>query len=182
MAFAEDLGQSGYRFVLGRVQEGGGQPTMPELQAEFEGRLGEVEEALGRYPGPFFMPSFSIVDITFVPNMQRLAAQLPAFRGFRLRGNPSFPRVTEWLEALDARESFRAVKSDDDTLVQVVAKVWARWRGFKEGISGEGCRVGRGRVLRQETKEVETEGKEVGEEHLHLGRRKGTRREEGPAR
>ena len=128
---ADDLGGSGYRFMRGKSMTAkDDEPAVPveELRAEFEAQLAKMEESLGRTDGPFFLSEFSLVDITYIPSMQRLASQLGHFRGFHLRGSEAFPRVSAWLEALNHRESFNAVKTDDGTLLQIFLKV--RLPGF----------------------------------------------------
>eukprot|EP00193_Tetraselmis_chui_P011082 CAMPEP_0177790602 /NCGR_PEP_ID=MMETSP0491_2-20121128/23450_1 /TAXON_ID=63592 /ORGANISM="Tetraselmis chuii, Strain PLY429" /LENGTH=239 /DNA_ID=CAMNT_0019312703 /DNA_START=225 /DNA_END=940 /DNA_ORIENTATION=+ len=87
-----------------------------KLKAAFEAKLNEMEEVLGESEGPFFLPEFSLVDIMFTPAMERLACNMPRFRGFSLRDNPSYPRVGAWLAALEARPAFSAIKSDPETL------------------------------------------------------------------
>ena len=129
---ADDLGGSGYKFMRGKSMTAkDDEPAVPveDLKAEFEAQLAKMEEALGRTDGPFFLSEFSLVDITYIPSMQRLASQLGHFRGFHLRGSETFPRVSAWLEALNHRESFNAVKTDDGTLLQIFLKV--RLPGFR---------------------------------------------------
>ena len=56
-----------------------------------------------------------MVDIVYAPAMERLAANLPVMRGFRLRDHPEYPQTAAWFQALDARPAYQKVKSDDTT-------------------------------------------------------------------
>ncbi|MCF4969592.1 glutathione S-transferase family protein, partial [Nostoc sp. CMAA1605] len=57
---------------------------LAKLQAEFEAKLDELEQALSEYPGPYFVSTFSLVDIMYSPHLDRLAANLPVYRGYHL--------------------------------------------------------------------------------------------------
>lgn len=62
---------------------------------------------------------FSLVDIVYAPALERLAANLPVMRGFRLRDHPDYPHTAGWFKALDERPAYQKVKSDDTTHNQV---------------------------------------------------------------
>lgn len=51
----------------------------------------------------------------YAPALERLAANLPVMRGFKLRDNADYPKTAAWFEALDARPAYQRVKSDDTT-------------------------------------------------------------------
>ncbi|MGM3307140.1 glutathione S-transferase family protein [Anabaena sp. WFMT] len=85
------------------------------LQAEFEAKLDEIEQALSRYPGSFFLSTFSLVDIMYSPHLDRLAANLPVYRGYDIKGNPRFPLINAWFAALNQRSAYQRVKSDNIT-------------------------------------------------------------------
>uniref|UniRef100_A0A7S1T0D5 GST N-terminal domain-containing protein n=1 Tax=Tetraselmis chuii TaxID=63592 RepID=A0A7S1T0D5_9CHLO len=121
------VGGAGYTYLAGRRMGGDASdppPSVEELKAAFEAKLNEMEEVLGESEGPFFLPEFSLVDIMFTPAMERLACNMPRFRGFSLRDNPSYPRVGAWLAALEARPAFSAIKSDPETLGLIFGKVF----------------------------------------------------------
>jgi glutathione S-transferase len=87
--------------------------TNERQKLNFEATLGRVEEALAAAGGPYFLGEFfSVIDCIFVPFMERMAASLCFYKGFRLRGNPQFPNVERWFSAMETRESFRNIKSD----------------------------------------------------------------------
>ncbi|WP_413201276.1 glutathione S-transferase family protein [Nostoc piscinale] len=88
---------------------------LANLQATFEASLDELEQTLGKYPGPYFLSTFSLVDIMYSPHLDRLAANLPVYRGYQIKGNPSFPRINAWFAALNERPAYHRVKSDDTT-------------------------------------------------------------------
>ena len=39
-----------------------------------------VEKALGHYEGPWFMQEYGLVDITFVPFLERIVASIPYYK------------------------------------------------------------------------------------------------------
>jgi glutathione S-transferase len=85
------------------------------LQAEFEAKLDEIEQTLGIYPSPYFLSTFTLVDIMYSPHLDRLAANSPVYRGYHIKGNPRFPRINAWFEALNQRPAYHRVKSDNIT-------------------------------------------------------------------
>lgn len=93
------------------------------LQA-FETKLDELEQALAKYPGSYFVSTFSLVDIMYSPHLDRLAANLPVYRGYHIKGNPRFPRINAWFEALNQRPAYHRVKSDDTTNNLLLRRRW----------------------------------------------------------
>ncbi len=94
------------------------------LQAVFEAKLDEVEELLGKYPGPYFVSTFSLVDIMYSPHLDRLAANLPVYRRYHIKGNPRFPKINTWFEALNQRPAYHRVKSDNITNNLLLRRRW----------------------------------------------------------
>lgn len=93
--------------------------------------LDEVNSALASSPGPWFLPSsaseeqgeeslegFSLVDLTYVPHLERMAASTAYWKGLQIRGNPRWPAITRWFEALELRPTYMATKSDFYTHVR----------------------------------------------------------------
>jgi glutathione S-transferase len=97
---------------------------LANLQAEFEAKLDELEQLLGKYPGSYFLSTFSLVDIMYSPHLDRLAANLPVYRGYHLKGNPRYPRINAWFEALKQRPAYHRVKSDDITNNLLLRRRW----------------------------------------------------------
>ncbi|MEH1783280.1 MAG: glutathione S-transferase family protein [Nostoc sp.] len=97
---------------------------LASLQATFEAKLDELEQLLGKYAGPYFLSTFSVVDITYSPHLDRLAANLPVYRGYHLKGNPRYPRINAWFEALKQRPAYQRVKSDDTTNNLLLRRRW----------------------------------------------------------
>ncbi|KAF3885164.1 MULTISPECIES: glutathione S-transferase family protein [Nostocales] len=96
------------------------QPTsdpneLANFQAELEAKLDALEETLGKYPGPYFVSTFSLVDIMYSPHLDRLAANLPVYRGYHIKGNERFPRLNAWFEAIKQRPAYHRVRSDSTT-------------------------------------------------------------------
>ncbi len=50
------------------------------------------------------------MDILFIPALERFAANMPFVRGLSLKGNPSYPRLNSYYEAMDALPSYQQVQ------------------------------------------------------------------------
>ena len=85
-----------------------------EYRQRFEAILDEVDSTLSSTdtPGPFFMGEFSMADIKFIPFVERQSASLLYYKGFNLRDASKWPHIVKWLEAMEARPSYLATKSD----------------------------------------------------------------------
>jgi len=78
-----------------------------------EAVLDAVNTELGAAGGPFFLGSeLSLVDITFVPMVERMAASLAYYKGFYVRGEGRWPAVEAWFNALEQRDTYMGTKSD----------------------------------------------------------------------
>lgn len=113
----EDVETSGfrdiaYKFLREPISDAN---ELANLQAAFEAKLDQLEETLGKYPGPFFVSTFSLVDIMYSAHLDRLAANLPVYRGYHIKGNPRFPRLNAWFEAISQRPAYHRVRSDSIT-------------------------------------------------------------------
>jgi glutathione S-transferase len=97
---------------------------LAKLQAEFEAKLDELEQTLGKYSGPYFLSSFSLVDILYSPHLDRLAANLPVYRRYHIKGNPRYPRINAWFAALNQRPAYHRVKSDNITNNLLLRRRW----------------------------------------------------------
>jgi glutathione S-transferase len=97
---------------------------LASLQVEFEAKLELLEQLLGKYPGSYFVSTFSLVDIMYSPHLDRLAANLPVYSGYHLKGNPRYPRINAWFEALNQRPAYHRVKSDDITNNLLLRRRW----------------------------------------------------------
>ncbi len=75
----------------------------------------EMEDALGEdRSGPYFLgKDLSVVDIRFIPFVERQLASLTFFKGADyLRDTKQYPNIVKWLEAMESRPSYQATKSD----------------------------------------------------------------------
>ncbi len=112
---SNDLVKSGYQFLSNYHQNTEMTPEekeaqLPSLQTTFETNLDQFEETLGQYPGAYFLHEFSLVDIMYTPAIRRLAANLPVFRGYSIYNNDRFPRINQWLMAIDQRQAYQRIK------------------------------------------------------------------------
>jgi len=81
----------------------------------FEYDLGNVEACLAATAsdGPYFLGAeFSIVECHFAPFLERMAGSLGYFKGFQMRRNPAYPNLEAWFQAMESRDSYRALASD----------------------------------------------------------------------
>lgn len=95
-----------------------------DFQAALETKLDDLEHILGKYPGPYFLSRFSLVDILYSPHLDRLAANAPVYRGYSIRENPRFPRLNAWFDAINQRPAYHRVKSDPITNNLLLHRRW----------------------------------------------------------
>jgi glutathione S-transferase len=126
-----NVGGAGYAFMrgapFGQVPDEGGESDakVAALRAAFEQKLSRLEERLARVEdSPYFEAEFGVLDIALWPAMERMAAGLRAFRGYEIRDQSGFPRLSAWLHAMGERPAVARVRSDDGTLVRLFAKVF----------------------------------------------------------
>ncbi|MDZ8027407.1 MAG: glutathione S-transferase family protein [Nostoc sp. DedQUE01] len=124
--WVEDAETNGFREIAYKLlrQTPTDADELANFQTAFEAKLDELEQALGKYSGPYFVSSFSLVDIMYSPHLDRLAANLPVYRGYHIKGNPRFPRINAWFEALNQRPAYHRVKSDDTTNNLLLRRRW----------------------------------------------------------
>lgn len=66
-----------YTFLITTSTDENGLAT---LQTCFASKVDELEQALAKYPGSYFLGMFSLMDIMYAPHLERLAASLPVYR------------------------------------------------------------------------------------------------------
>jgi len=114
--------------------------TEPAARQRFEAALERIENALGETKGPFFLSEFSTIDILFTPQLERFAANLPTFKNFHIKNNLDYPRINAWFKAMDAKESYRKVKSDPETLNNLMRKIFGVSGGASAEVGGAAAR------------------------------------------
>lgn len=82
---------------------------------QFKAVVADVETALGRTPGPYFLEDFSTVDVVFTPYVERMNASLYYYKGYSLR--EANPRLSAWFDAMESRPTYRGTQSDFHTHV-----------------------------------------------------------------
>ncbi|XP_002989894.2 uncharacterized protein LOC9629978 [Selaginella moellendorffii] len=88
---------------------------------QFEGAMDDVDGALAKFGGPFFLgDTFSLVDAVYAPFLERIAASMPYWQGVMIRGETRWPHLQAWFDAMDAKPSYQAVKSDDYTITHTL--------------------------------------------------------------
>ncbi|GAB4823293.1 hypothetical protein N2152v2_010339 [Parachlorella kessleri] len=72
-------------------------------RAVFIETMDVVEQQLGAAGGPFFLGrELSLVDITFAPFLERIAASIAYYKGFIVRGQGHWPNLERWFAAMKA--------------------------------------------------------------------------------
>jgi len=84
-----------------------------EYRERYESMLDEVNEVLSESNGPYFMGKhFSIVDIQFLPFIERQMASLAYFKGMIVRDETKWPNLVKWIKTMEQRDSYQSTKSD----------------------------------------------------------------------
>ncbi|KAG5190153.1 putative glutathione S-transferase [Tribonema minus] len=89
-------------------------PPNSGIRQELDRVLMKVDSELAATPGPWFLGGDGpgLVDLTYVPHLERMAASCAYWKGFQIRGNPRYANINAWFEALELRPSYMATKSD----------------------------------------------------------------------
>jgi glutathione S-transferase len=86
-----------------------------ENRDRFIGVVSQVEEALSRTLGPYFLDEFSTADVIFTPYVERMSASLFYYKGYSLREEN--PRLADWFDGMESRSTYRGTQSDFHTHV-----------------------------------------------------------------
>jgi glutathione S-transferase len=78
----------------------------------FEEGLDLVEEELKITPGPWFLQTLSIVDLTYVTHVERMCASIAYWCNLRIRDKNRWPALNRWLDAFEELPSYQATRSD----------------------------------------------------------------------
>lgn len=81
-------------------------------KAQFINTMDVIDAELGATPGPYFLENFGLVDITFAPFLERIAASIAYYKGFMVRGENKWPNVENWFNAMEGREPYIGFRSD----------------------------------------------------------------------
>lgn len=80
---------------------------------QFTAVVAQVEAALSRTPGPYFLEDFGTADVIFTPYVERMNASLYYYKGYSLREeNPHF---SAWFDGMESRPTYRGTQSDFHT-------------------------------------------------------------------
>ena len=82
-------------------------------RAQFVSVVEQVEAALRKTPGAYFLDEFSTADIIFTPYVERMNASLFYYKGYSLRAEN--PRLSDWFDAMESRVTYRGTQSDFHT-------------------------------------------------------------------
>ncbi|MEG3859432.1 glutathione S-transferase family protein [Microcoleus sp. herbarium12] len=82
---------------------------------QFISVVADIEAALSRTPGPYFLDEFGTVDVIFTPYVERMNASLYYYKGYSLREEN--PRFADWFAGMESRPTYRGTQSDFHTHV-----------------------------------------------------------------
>lgn len=82
---------------------------------QFVSVVAQVEAALSRTPGPYFLDQFSTADVIFTPYVERMNASLYYYKGYSMRAENS--SLSDWFDAMESRLTYRGTQSDFHTHV-----------------------------------------------------------------
>jgi glutathione S-transferase len=77
--------------------------------------VAQVEVALAKTPGNYFLAEFGTADVIFTPYVERMNASLYYYKGYSLREEN--PRLAAWFDAMETRSTYRGTQSDFHTHV-----------------------------------------------------------------
>ncbi len=84
-----------------------------QRKADFLEIVAQVEQALARTSGPYFLADFSTADVIFTPYVERMNASLYYYKGYSLREEN--PHLSAWFDAMESRPTYRGTQSDFHT-------------------------------------------------------------------
>ena len=61
----------------------------------------QVNEQLRITPGPWFLQDLSIVDLTYITHVERMAASIAYWTGIKIRGSGKWLAVGNWMDAFE---------------------------------------------------------------------------------
>ncbi|WP_293189787.1 MULTISPECIES: glutathione S-transferase family protein [unclassified Microcoleus] len=82
---------------------------------QFISVVADVEAALARSPGPYFLDEFGTADVIFTPYVERMNASLYYYKGYSMREEN--PRFADWFAGMESRPTYRGTQSDFHTHV-----------------------------------------------------------------
>lgn len=85
-----------------------------EYFERYESVLYEIETYLSENKQTFFLSSKhpTLPDIQFIPFLERQAASLAYFKGYKVRDPQKFPNLCKWFDAMERLSSYQNTKSD----------------------------------------------------------------------
>lgn len=84
-----------------------------QKREKFVETIAQVEAALSKTPGDYFLEEFSTVDVIFTPYVERMNASLYYYKGYSMREEN--PRLKAWFDAMETRSTYRGTQSDFHT-------------------------------------------------------------------
>ncbi|CAK9196407.1 unnamed protein product [Sphagnum troendelagicum] len=82
-----------------------------------------VENALGKYAneGPFFLGKFGLVDIAYVPFIERLEIAFSGLKNYDVTAGR--PNLAKWLKAMDTVDAYNETKLERSVLLDIYKRM-----------------------------------------------------------
>jgi glutathione S-transferase len=94
-------------------------PMAERSRKQFEMGLDLMDQELTMTGSPWFLNELSIVDLTYISHLERMAASVANWGGFKILGDGRWPAIERWVAAFEEKvPAYLATKSDYYTHVQ----------------------------------------------------------------
>ena len=133
----ENVTSAGVKFVYGGRNETLTDADMVEIRAEFERRLSDLDEYLGRTDGPFLLGErVTGVDVEIVPILERWRWQLPLMHGIEITLGRK--NISRWYSGLDSLPAYSSRVRGDQYSWTAVASTFLRiFSSSQDGVTSE---------------------------------------------
>jgi len=93
----------------------------PEAAQEAGPVLDYLENALGKFAdGPFLLGQLSLVDIAYVPFVERFQIVFPVLRNYDITADR--PKLLKWIQELNKIEAYAKTKIEPETAIEIYKK------------------------------------------------------------
>jgi len=93
----------------------------PEAAQEAGPVLDYLENALGKFAdGPFLLGQLSLVDIAYVPFVERFQIVVPVLRNYDITADR--PKLLKWIQELNKIEAYAKTKIEPETAIEIYKK------------------------------------------------------------
>ncbi|XP_057872106.2 protein IN2-1 homolog B isoform X2 [Cryptomeria japonica] len=111
--------------------------TPIKIEQNFGIALDQLETSIQNFSStsPFFLGEFGVVDIVYIPFIERLQLALSHFKNYDIaHGRPMLAR---WIEAMDGIDAYAKTKTEPSTMIELYKRMLASDYFVKIGIATE---------------------------------------------